>query len=436
MSPSILTSLLAQAVLLGVLLGAPQEKSKTPPKGGQDDGYQQDVGPYGETPEEFAPYGRTGRYYWRFFDAPLLFRGAGRDLPPPSDLESVKIGLIAPIESGPDLAVGQAMHRGVSLAMKEANAAGGYEGKLPYELVLRNDSGLWGASSNTMVELAYEQRVWAVIGSVDAANSHIALRVALKAEVPMINTASTDPTMTETAIPWILRTYPDDRQHGYRLAKFIYLEKEVGRVAILRSNDKFGRMGVAEFIDAARRLGHPIVLEVRYNPGERGLDKQLERIRRSNVEAVVLWSNAVDAGNILKEMRAAGMKHQVYGTDRLLSPAFLETAGDAADGVIATSPMAPDRKEKEWEKFRKAFVDAFDTEPDLFAAFSYDGARILLSSIEKAGLNRVRIRDELVKLTEYAGASGRMKFDLTLNNLGSMHVLQVQGGRFVRLAEK
>ena len=34
----------------------------------------------------------------------------------------------------------------------------------------------------------------------------------------MVNTGTTDPTLTETAIPWILRCMADDRQQGYALA--------------------------------------------------------------------------------------------------------------------------------------------------------------------------------------------------------------------------
>ncbi|MFQ5654470.1 MAG: ABC transporter substrate-binding protein, partial [Planctomycetota bacterium] len=222
-------------------------------------------GKYGATPDPFLPYRKSGRAYWRFFDEPTPYRGPGREEPPPQGIDAVKIGLLAPVEKGLDWEIGRSVLRGATLALEEANAAGGFRERLPYELVVRNDSGLWGASSNTLVKLAYEERVWAVLGSVGASTTHVALRVALKAEMPMVTTASTDPTITETAIPWILRCYPDDRQHGYRLARFIFQERGLRRVAMMRSNDKYGRMGVVEFSDAARRVGSPIVVEVRHD---------------------------------------------------------------------------------------------------------------------------------------------------------------------------
>ena len=59
------------------------------------------------------------------------------------------------------------------------------------------------------------------MGTIDGANSHIAIRVALKSEVVMMNTGDTDPTFIETNIPWVMRCIGDDRQMGYLLMDYI-----------------------------------------------------------------------------------------------------------------------------------------------------------------------------------------------------------------------
>jgi ABC-type branched-subunit amino acid transport system substrate-binding protein len=121
--------------------------------------------------------------------------------------------------------------------------------------VVREDAPLWGSAANIMVDLAFTEGVLAVIGSVDGTATHVALRVGLKAEVMMVNTASSDQTMTETNIPWLIRVFPDDRQHGYRLATMVVKERGSRRIAVLRSNDRYARMGIRLFNDSARRLG-------------------------------------------------------------------------------------------------------------------------------------------------------------------------------------
>ena len=74
----------------------------------------------------------------------------------------------------------------VPSTIEEWNARGGYlKRKIPFELVVSNDNGLWGSSGNEIVKQAYEEKVWGILGTIDGANSHIAIRVALKAEVLM-----------------------------------------------------------------------------------------------------------------------------------------------------------------------------------------------------------------------------------------------------------
>lgn len=441
------TTLLMASLFLAAVAAGPQEgqeaeeprqEKKAAEAVQEEGGYDQEEGRYGDAPKEFVPYHRTRKCYWRYFGDPTVFRGAGRDRPEPTGLESVKIGLIAPVEEGAvDLEIGRMVQRGVTLAFDEANASGGYKGKVPYEIVVRNDSGLWGASSNTAVDLAYGEKVWAMIGSVDGANSHIALRVVLKAEVMMVNTSCTDPTLTETAIPWLIRTYPDDRQYGYRLAWHVFNERGHEKVAVMRSNDKYGRMGIAEFRDSARRLGHPLVLEVRYVPkGKEGFDAQIERIRASGADAIVLWGGAHEAGRITAAVRAAGLTQPIYGSERLVSPTFLAAAGEAAEGVTAPYPIDLDRKDEAWTGFEKKFVDRFGAKPDAFATFSYDGARMLIGAIEEVGLNRARIRDVLCDLRSYEGVAGAMRFDPRHDNLGRLYLYQVRDGRFEKLEGK
>ena len=164
---------------------------------------------YGNTPEDLRPYSKfVHEPYKRFFVEPLVFTGPGRHKPEP-DVDSVVVGLLAPLERSHEAYIGVPMLRGVELAFEEANAEGGYRDK-PFKLVVRNDTGLWGASANEVVRFSYDDEAWAVLGTVDGANTHIAIRVALKTEIPMVNVADTDPTLVETRIP---RVQPE-RDHA------------------------------------------------------------------------------------------------------------------------------------------------------------------------------------------------------------------------------
>lgn len=383
---------------------------------------------YGNAPEELVPF-RRAQPNQKYFTEPLPFYGPGRDAPDPEGLTSLRVGLLAPSPKSSDGLRGARMRQGVELAIAEANAAA-KPGELPFELVVREDSPLWGSAANILVDLAFTDECLAVIGSIDSTATHVALRVALKAEIFMVNTGSSDQTMTETSIPWLLRTWPDDRQTGYRLAELLVKEKGHRRIAMLRTNDRNGRVGVKTLTDSLRRLGFPVVQEMRYLPGATNFDTQVERLAAARPDAVVLWGEPDDAGRSAKALRKAGLTVPFYGPERILSPAFLAAAGPAAEGTTLTSPFDPTRTDESWTGFAKRFGAKYGVPPDAFAAYAYDGARILLSAIRKVGPNRFRIRDEMMAVRQFDGVTGRMLFDPTANNLAPLHLVEVRGGAF------
>ncbi len=388
---------------------------------------------YGNTPAALRPYARFASPYKQFFVNALEFTGPGRDKPEP-EVTSVRIGVLAPLERGHEAYLGQPMLDAIRLAVDEANAAGGYRG-LPFELVVRNDTGLWGASANEIVTFSYTDSVWAVLGTVDGANTHIAIRVALKTELPVINVADTDPTLVETKIPWVFRIIADDRQMAYALARHVYGERDFQRVAILRADNRYGRFGVSEFRTASVRLARPAPIEVNYEIAwaqvDPGFTVQVARLQRVAPDAIVLWADAEAAAHLLVALRTAGIEAPVFACDRLLHPQFLEQAGPAAEGVVIASPWNPAADNPHYQLFREAYLARIGTEPTTYASHAYDGARMLIDAIRAAGLNRYRIRDALAAVKRYDGVTGTIMMDLVQSDRGPVSLATVRQGSFV-----
>jgi ABC-type branched-subunit amino acid transport system substrate-binding protein len=303
---------------------------------------------------------------------------------------------------------------------------------------VHDDLALWGASSMAIVDMRFKDQAWAMLGSVDSASTHIELRATLKLELPIMDTATNDPTVTQTLIPWLLHNFPDDRQQGYALADYIFLQRHLKRIGILQVNNRYGRIGKEIFVQTARRMGYQPVVEVWYAAGAKDFASQLKTINASKVDGLVIWGNANQAGLILKQMRATGMKQSVFGSSRICSPEVVEIAGTASDGLVMVSAMDPTRNDPAWLAFRERFVQQFHLEPDAYAAYAYDGTNMLMSAIKDAGLNRGRIMDALRKyeMRHYAGVSGNAFFDYTLNNIGPVTFARVRDGRFVYWPEQ
>lgn len=385
--------------------------------------------PYTGAPDDLRPYSKFTVPYYEHYTDLVEYNGAARDVPDPdlNDLSEIRIGFLGPLYAHPDQVRGNRMLHGAQLAIDEANTAGGYCGK-PFKLMLHNDSAIWGASSNEVVKMVYDEKVWAMFGSISSDTTHIALRVTLKAETPVVNSASTDPTIPETIIPWYFTDIQDDRVQGYTLARHIYTELGLKRVAILRVNDRYGRFGVIKFRDASRRLGHPVVIEQKFMPGDTDFRRQLGVIQDSRADAIMIWTDIGPAAAILQQMQELGMKQRVFGSHRTMGDELVRLAGPAAEGYEAVFPYDPTQRNQKWLDFNSRFDARYHEKPDHFAALAYDAMQILLQSICRAGLNRGRIRDALTGVENYKGVTGEMVFDPNCKNISPLFLASVHHG--------
>ncbi len=402
--------------------------------------------PYTGAPEDLRPFSKVTTPYPEYYQDLIEYNGAARDIPDPDlkDLDSIRIGFLAPLYDHPDQVLGKHMLDGAQMAVDEANAAGGYGGT-PFKLITHNDydnwqnsraaaagvskdSAIWGAASNDAVRMIYDDKVWAMFGSISSESTHIALRLTLKAETPLINSASTDPTIPETGIPWYFTDIQDDRVQSYTLARHIYTELGLKRVAILRVNDRYGRFGVLKFRDASRRLGHPVVIEQKFIKGDTDFRPELQVSQDSRGDAIVLGTDVGPTAMILQQMRELGMKQRVFGSHRTIGDDLLKLAGPAAEGFEAVFPYDPTRTDPRWIEFNARYQALFHERPDQFASLAYDAMKILLEAICRAGLNKGRIRDALTGVESYEGVTGNMVFDPNCKNIAPMFLARVQNG--------
>src|ERR1700728_3540834 len=403
------------------------------------------VVPYAGEPADLQPFSKFSAPYDVNYTHPNIYSGAARDIPDPTSLTEVRIGFLGPIAKQADQVFGLRMLHGAQLAIDEANAHGGYGGK-PFRLMVHDDynnwqrgseygperptdSQIWGSPSDEAVKMAYDEHDWAIFGSINSETTHIILRVALRAEIPIVNSASTDPTIPETYIPWYFTNIQDDRVQDYTLARRIFTELGLKRVALLRLNNRYGRFGVPKFRDAARRLGHPVVIEQKFLPGDTDFRRALRIIQDSRADGIVVWADEAQAAGILQQMRELGMNQKVFGSYRTLVEELIKLAGPAAEGFEAVYTYDPTRNDPLWLDFVSRYQARYHEQPDHFAALAYDQMRILLDAICRAGLNKGRIRDALTGLTSYKGVTGDMVFDPNCKNIAPLFLGRVRNGQ-------
>jgi branched-chain amino acid transport system substrate-binding protein len=394
---------------------------------------------YAQSSADVQPFGSVQPFKEHFL-VQMEYTGAGRAIPEPEHLDTVKIGFLGPImptvsvatggKSHNEETLGIAMLRAIRMAIEEANEKGGYhQRKIPFELCVRNDNALWGASGSEVIHLAYKDNVWAIIGGIDGANTHIAIRVALKIEIPWMTPGDLDPTYIETNIPWVMRCIGDDRQLNYILVDYAIRQMGYKRPAIIRSSNRYGRFGVREIRDSCRRLGRPSAIEMAYKGGSTNFTMQLDRIAEYKPDVIFHWGNGDDAARVLNAIRARDWTQPFLTCDRAVTEEFVQIAGTNALGVICAYPWNPSRKDPKLDAFRHGFKKRYGIEPDTYAAHAYDGANMLIWAIQTAGLNRAKIRDVLAYRAEpFQGVTGAIPLSSAMDDAGEVFLAKYESG--------
>ena len=328
--------------------------------------------------------------------------------------EPIQIGIAGPISQ----ANGRSMKLAAEMAAGEINDAGGIGGR-PVELVVVDDEAKPEKAIEVATRLRDNPAVVAVVGHVNSSATLAAATIYNDEEggdpVAQISPASSSPQVTQAG-PWTFRVCPSDLLHGPVVANWTYGELGSRRVAVLYTNDSYGR-GVSEtFAGAFRKAGGAVVALDPYlkstTEANGGVDAYLARALRNRADALMVAGQA-DAGvKIVQAARRLGYRGPVVGPDGMTG---IKDAGADAEGIYVSSAFLADRSSPAAQAFVKAYVQKYNELPDHRGAMTYDALKLLARAIEKTGADREKVRAYLEQVgrdhPSFEGVSGTIAFD-------------------------
>ena len=254
---------------------------------------------------------------------------------------TLRIGVAGPI-TGSAAAFGAQMKTGVEQAIEDINAAGGILGQ---RLVLtigddRSDPRDGVAVANKFVG----EGVKFVIGHFNSGVTIPASEVYQENGILAITPASTNPRITERGLWNIFRTCGRDDQQGLFAGE--YIAKNFKRVALLHDGTTYGQGLVDQARQAMERRSVKPVHSESVKRGDKDFAALATRLWVAKVDLVYWGGLETEAGLILRQMRAAGIKAVFMGGDGLASDEFATIGGPGVEGSLLTfSPDARRRPE-------------------------------------------------------------------------------------------
>jgi hypothetical protein len=201
---------------------------------------------------------------------------------------ALKIGMLLPL-TGSLAFLGPPEVAGVTLAVKEINAAGGVLGA-PVELV-SGDSGDTSTNIASQTVASHQQAgVNAIIGAASSDVTKTVIDTVTQAGIMMISPANTSDSFTTYNDNGLyFRTAPPDLFQGQVLADLITKEGNQS-VGILAQNGEYGT-GLAQVIAdnlANAGLGEDVVKQVYYDPNASDFSDVVQQMKDLNPDAIVV----------------------------------------------------------------------------------------------------------------------------------------------------
>jgi branched-chain amino acid transport system substrate-binding protein len=287
------------------------------------------------------------------------------------------------------------------------------------------------------------------IGPYNSSAARVSIPILNQADLAMVSPSSTYAGLTRPGKgrPGEPDTYyPSGRRSFTRVIPADDVQGAVGaawakqlgaqKVYILHDIDLYGTAVAGTFAETAQRIGLQVI------GGPEGVDPRAQdhtgiaaKVRDAGPDLVYFAGLADNnAGPLFKDLRAAlGPNVKLMGPDGLYQQAFLDDAGDAAEGVFVTfGAVAPSRLSGKGADWYRAYKVRYNLEPEVYAAYGYEAMRVAVDAIRRAGKkDRAAIREALLATKDYEGILGRWSFDANGDTtLTTMSGREVKNGKF------
>ncbi len=339
---------------------------------------------------------------------------------PAGAAETVKIGFNAPL-TGFAAADGNSAKIGAELAVEQANAEGGIDGKM-IELVVYDDQASPKEAVPIANKLIEKDGVKIGISGSYSGATRAAAGVFQAAGIPYISAYAVHPDITRAG-EYVFRTSflgeVEGRSGAYLIGKTLGKK----RVVLITLKNDFGKSLANGFRQVAGKYGIEIVNEYEYSIKDRQFGPIVSKVKADNPEAIYASGYFFTAGPLVSQLRAAGITAPIIGQEGYDSQKFIEIAKEAAEGVIITTSLDRDSDVPETRNFIEAFEKKAGFKVDMVAASAHTAVKVAVAAMRKAGTEDPKAIRDAIAATRIQASTGLISF----NKLGEVRKdVQVQ----------
>lgn len=346
-----------------------------------------------------------------------------------SDSETIKIGAIVSKTGKLDI-YGDAVDKGIKLAVDEINENGGIDGK-KIEYILEDDK-----SDQVEAVKAYdkliEKNANAIIGPMSSENLKAIANNSSQKNLAIISPTAGSESITEDSDN-IFRTCFTNSVQGKVLANFSIDILQAKSAAILRNGSSSYSNEIADaFKNQFTQRGLEVLADEGYKEEDLDFKTQLENIKKENPDIILIPENSEKDLIIAKEIKEAQIDAKIIGSDGW--EGVLDLADKSSEkflnSVYFASHYASDNQAETVKEFVDSYQAKYKKMPSAFSALSYDSVYILKDAFEKANSTDSEKLIEAIKNIEIDGVTGNIRFDEKNNPYKSVVIIKIENGKY------
>ena len=291
----------------------------------------------------------------------------------------ITFGVICSITGNFPLA-GENTQKGVDLAVKEINEAGGVLGR-EFQVSYQDDAGNQTGAMNAANRLISDEVV-AILGPMVSSNV-IAISDAVSAAGMPVLFGGTSPSIADLENPYMFRIRPSDNITASAAAQFMDEELGVQKLGIIYNTDDFGTGALTVIRDYYTDKDVELV-EVGVNTGDTDLSGQITQMISEDVDGLIYWGHDAEVAILARQVSELGLEVPVL-TSGSLPQVISAVDGSYVDGWYVALDECMDEDREEIQNYVAAFEAEYGETPELYSAAFYGATKLLADAIERAG---------------------------------------------------
>lgn len=325
---------------------------------------------------------------------------------------------------------GESQRNALELAAQQLNERGG----VTYELTVEDDQTDPRQGITVFEQFASQDDVSVIIGPTLSNTAMQTNPVAQEEGVPVLGISNTAAGITDIG-DYIFR---DSLTEDAVIPQTVAKAKEVlglEKVVVMYSNDDaFTESGYDAFAAALEDNGIEIAETITFSKSDTDFRALLTQAREHDPDAIVVSALIEAAIPLVTQAREMGIDVPIIGGNGFNSPALMEGAGEAAEGVVVGAAWNSASDNPLNQEFIAAYSEEYGSPPDQFAAQAYAGLNLIDTAV-RAGCSGERddIKEQLGQLKDVPTVLGDFSITETRDADHPAVVQIVKNGEFAVL---